>query len=103
MPAAKRTRIQTYLEEDLVRAVRKQAREQDRPESREVGRLVRLGLQVEAQQYVLGGLAFRTTADLAAHVEAVKGIALAGEPAVDPAVCALIRLRPILEALSQAA
>lgn len=94
MPAAKRTRIQTYLDEELVEVVRQRAKEEDRPESREVGRLVRLGLQADAKQYVLAGRAFRTKADVQAHVRAVRDAATLGEPIDDPVVLALLKLHP---------
>lgn len=103
MPAAKRTRIQTYLDEELVEVVRQRAKEEDRPESREVGRLVRLGLQADAKQYVLGGQAFPTTEDVAAHVKAATEGALTGMPGHDPVVFALLQLRPILKDLCSAA
>lgn len=94
VPASKQTRIQTYLGDDLVKAVRQRAMKENRPESREVSRLVQLGLQADAKQYVLGGQAFRTKADVQAHVRAIRDAATLGEPIDDPVVLALLKLHP---------
>ena len=53
--STKRARIQAYLEPELAEIIRRRAEEEDRPESREVARLVQLGLEADAKHYVLGG------------------------------------------------
>ncbi len=94
MSSAKRARIQAYLEPELAEIIRKRAEEEDRPESREVTRLVRLGLEADAKNYVLGGKAFRTKADIQAHVRAVRDAAELGERLTDPVVLELLALHP---------
>jgi hypothetical protein len=90
----KRARIQTYLEPEVAELIRKRAEEEDRPESREVSRLVRLGLEADAKNYVLGNRVFRTKADITAHVRQVRDAAVLGEPVTDEVVLALLRLHP---------
>lgn len=94
MSSAKRARIQAYLEPELAEIIRKRAEEEDRPESREVTRLVRLGLEADAKNYVLGGRAFRTKADIQAHVRAVRDTTSLGERITDVVVLDLLALHP---------
>ena len=94
MPSAKRARIQAYLEPELADIIRKRAEEEDRPESREVTRLVRLGLEADAKHYVLGGRAFRTKADIQAHIRAVRDETPLGERIADVVVLDLLALHP---------
>lgn len=94
MPTRKRARIQAYLEPELAEIIRRRAEEEDRPESREVTRLVQLGLEADAKCYALGGRVFRTKADIQAHVRAVREATPLGEPVTDAAVLALLRLHP---------
>lgn len=94
VPSNKRTRIQAYLDPELAELVRQRAEEEERPESREVTRLVRLGLEADAKQYVLGGKVFRTKADVQAHVRHVRDITPLGNPVRDEAVLALLKLHP---------
>ena len=90
----KRARIQTYLDPEIAELIRKRAEEEDRPESREVSRLVKLGLEADAKNYILGDRAFRTKADVAGHVRSVRDAAALGEPVTDAVVLALLRLHP---------
>ena len=92
--STKRARIQAYLEPELAEIIRRRAEEEDRPESREVTRLVRLGLEADAKNYVLGGRAFRTKADIQAHVRAVRDATPTGGEIGDPVVLALLQLHP---------
>ena len=92
--STKRARIQAYLEPELAEIIRKRAEEEDRPESREVTRLVRLGLEADAKNYVLGGMAFRTKADIQTHVRSVRDATPAGGAIEDPVVIALLQLHP---------
>lgn len=94
MPTRKRARIQAYLEPELAEIIRRRAEEEDRPESREVTRLVQLGLEADAKCYALGGRVFRTKADIQAHVRAVREATPLGHPVEDAAVLALLRLHP---------
>lgn len=94
VPSDKRARIQTYLDPEIAELIRKRAEEEDRPESREVSRLVKLGLEADAKNYILGDRAFRTKADVAVHVRSVRDAAVLGEPVTDSAVLALLRLHP---------
>jgi len=94
VPSPKRARIQAYLEPELAEIIRSRALEEDRPESREVTRLVRLGLEADAKNYILGGRAFRTKADIQAHVRAVRDETPLGQLIRDEAVIALLQLHP---------
>lgn len=94
MPSTKRTRIQAYLDPELAERVRRRAREEDRAESREVVRLIRLGLEVDAQAFVLADKGFRTRADVATYVRSVCEATPIGTPVLDEAVLALVRLHP---------
>lgn len=94
MPTSKRARVQTYLPPELAEVVRQRAIEEDRPESREIARLVQLGLEADAKAYALGGRVFRTKADIQAHVRAVREATPLGERITDPAVLALLALHP---------
>lgn len=94
MPTSKRARVQTYLPPELAEAVRQRAIEEDRPESREIARLVQLGLEADAKAYTLGGRVFRTKADIQAHVRAVREATPLGERITDTAVLALLSLHP---------
>lgn len=94
MPSNKRTRIQAYLDPELAELVRQRAREEDRAESREVVRLIRLGLEVDAQPFVLADKGFRTKADVATYVRSVCEATAIGTPVLDEAVLALVRLHP---------
>lgn len=49
-PAKKRARIQAYLDPELAELIRQRAEEHDRSESRELSRLVKLGLEAEQHQ-----------------------------------------------------
>lgn len=94
MPPNKKSRVQAYLEPELAEIIRNRAAEEGRPESREVSRLVRLGLEVDATGYMLGGIAFRTKADVQAHVRAVRDATQLGDRIDDPAVLDLLSLHP---------
>lgn len=101
MPTSKRNRIQAYLDPELAEAVRLRAQEEDRAESREISRLVKLGLEADAQTYSLGGVLFRTKADIQLHVSAVRGSAPLGQRVQDAAVLALVQLHPEWENMAQ--
>lgn len=92
--STKRARIQAYLEPELAEIIRRRAEEEDRPESREVARLVQLGLEADAKHYVLGGKAFRTKADIQAHIRAVRDATPMGSEIGDSVVLALLQLHP---------
>lgn len=94
MPSPKKARIQAYLEPELAEIIRKRAVEEDRPESREMTRLVRLGLEADAKNYVVGGRAFRTKADVQAHVRQVRDETPLGGRITDEVVIALLQLHP---------
>lgn len=94
MPSNKRTRIQAYLDPELAELVRQRAREEDRAESREVVRLIRLGLEVDAQPFVLADKSFRTRADVATYVRSVCEATAIDTPVLDEAVLDFMRLDP---------
>jgi hypothetical protein len=94
MPSSKRSRIQAYLDPELAEAVRLRAREEDRAESREITRLVKLGLEADVKNYNLGGVAFRTKADIQLHVRSVRDSTPLGHRVEDEAVLALMQLHP---------
>lgn len=98
MPTSKRSRIQAYLDPELAEAVRLRAREEDRAESREITRLVKLGLEADVKNYNLGGVLFRTKADIQLHVRGVRDATPLGQRVEDAAVLALIQLHPEWEA-----
>ena len=100
MPTKKRARIQAYLEPELAEIIRRRAEEEDRPESREVTRLVQLGLAAEAQCYVLGGQSFRTKADIQSHIRQIRQATSPGMPISDEAVLDLLSLHPDWEDLT---
>lgn len=94
VPSPKRARIQAYLEPELAEIIKSRAVEEDRPESREMTRLVRLGLEADAKNYILGGRAFRTKADIQAHIRSVRDETPLGQPISDETVLALLQLHP---------
>ena len=94
VPSPKRARIQAYLEPELAEIIKSRALEEDRPESREMTRLVRLGLEADAKNYILGGRAFRTKADIQAHIRTVRDETPLGQPIHDEPVLALLQLHP---------
>jgi hypothetical protein len=100
MPTKKRARIQAYLEPELAEIIRRRAEEEDRPESREVTRLVQLGLAADAQCYVLGGQSFRTKADIQTHIRQVRQATPPGTPISDEVVLGLLSLHPDWEDLT---
>lgn len=101
MPTSKRNRIQAYLDPELAEAVRLRAQEEDRAESREISRLVKLGLEADAQTYSLGGTLFRTKADIQLHVRGVRDATPLGQRVEDAAVLALIQLHPEWEDMTR--
>lgn len=101
MPTSKRSRIQVYLDPELAEAVRLRAQEEDRAESREITRLVKLGLEADAQTYSLGGAVFRTKADIQLHVRGVRDSTPLGQRVEDAAVLALVQLHPEWEAMTE--
>lgn len=94
MPTSKRSRIQVYLDPELAKIVRLRAQEEDRAESREITRLVKLGLEADVKNYKLGGAAFRTKADIQLHVRGVRDATPLGHPVEDEVVLALMQLHP---------
>ena len=98
MLTSKRNRIQVYLDPELAKTVRLRAQEDDRTESREIARLVKLGLEADVKNYVLGSVAFRTKADIQLHVRAVRDSTPLGHPVEDEVVLALMQLHPDWEA-----
>lgn len=101
MPTSKRSRIQAYLDPELAEAVRLRAREEDRAESREITRLVKLGLEADVKNYTLGGVLFRTKADIQLHVRGVRDSTPLGRRVEDAAVLALMQLHPEWEAMTR--
>jgi len=91
--ASKRHRIQVYLKPEQAEAVRKRAAEEGCPESREVTRLVALGLSVDARPYAIGGRSFRTLSDVEQHIEWLCNEAR-HDAADDPVLRGLLQLHP---------
>lgn len=94
MPSSKRSRIQAYLDPELAEVVRLRAQEEDRAESREITRLVKLGLEADVKNYNLGGALFRTKADIQLHIRGVRDSTPLGQRVEDAAVLALMQLHP---------
>mgnify|MGYP003351067237 CR=1 FL=1 len=90
MPPNKKSRVQAYLEPELAEIIRNRAAEEGRPESREVSRLVRLGLEVEGKFYRLGGKLFRTKADIKHYILQARSSAIPDLEITDPVVVALM-------------
>lgn len=94
MTATKRSRIQVYLPPTVADVVRQRAQEEGRPESSEVTRLVKLGLEADSRHYTLGNKTFRTKEEIRAHIRAVRDTTPLGGRIEDPAVLALMALHP---------
>lgn len=94
MPTRKRARIQAYLEPELAEIIRRRAEEEDRPESREVTRLVQLGLEADAKCYALGGRVFRTKADIGLYIFSIQESLQVGEVTSDPVLLEIMCVHP---------
>lgn len=95
MPPNKKSRVQAYLEPELAEIIRNRAAEEGRPESREVSRLVRLGLEAELQLYRLGGVAFRTKADIQQYLAELRAQTRPGQVVSDAVLVDLAALHPL--------